>query len=53
MTGKLTVLSLSKDTEGLKEKKSYVDVVIHFRDLNHHTITLKNKNEYRQSCGSI
>ncbi len=46
MTGKLTVLSLSKDTEGLKEKKSYVDVVIHFRDLNHHTITLKNKNEY-------
>ena len=46
MTGKLKVLSLSKEIEGLKEKKSYIDVNIHFRDLNNHTITLKNKKEY-------
>ena len=46
MTGKLKVLSLSKDIEGLKEKKSEVDVVLHFRDLNTHTMTLKNKKEY-------
>ena len=32
MTGKLKVLSLSKEIEGLKEKKSYTDVNIHFRD---------------------
>ena len=46
MTGKLKVLSLSKEIEGLKEKKSYIDVNIHFRDLNNHTVTLKNKKEY-------
>ena len=46
MTGKLKVLSLSKEIEGLKEKKSYTDVNIHFRDLYAHTLTLKNKKEY-------
>ena len=46
MTGKLKVLSLSKEIEGLKEKKSYIDVNIHFRNLNHHTMTLNNKKEY-------
>ena len=46
MTGKLKVLSLSKDIEGLKEKKVYQDVNIHFRDLYAHTLTLKNKKEY-------
>ena len=46
MTGKLKVLSLSKEIEGLKEKKSYIDVNIHFRNLHHHTMTLKNKKEY-------
>tara|TARA_Y100001963_G_scaffold122661_1_gene172117 strand:- start:3707 stop:3976 length:270 start_codon:yes stop_codon:yes gene_type:complete len=46
MTGKLKVLSLSKDIEGLKEKKVYQDVNIHFRDLHTHTLTLKNKKEY-------
>ena len=46
MTGKLKVLSLSKDIEGLKEKKVYQDVNIHFRDLHNHTLTLKNKKEY-------
>ena len=46
MTGKLKVLSLSKEVEGLKENKSYADVNIHFRDLHNHTMTLKNKKEY-------
>ena len=46
MTGKLKVLSLSKDVEGLKEKKTYQDVNIHFRDLHTHTITFNNKKEY-------
>ena len=46
MIGKLKVLSLSKDIEGLKEKKVYQDVNIHFRDLYAHTLTLKNKKEY-------
>jgi len=46
MTGKLKILSLSKEIEGLREKKSYTDVNIHFRDLNSHTLTLKNKKEY-------
>ena len=46
MTGKLKVLSLSKDIEGLKEKKSYIDANIHFRNLHHHTMTLNNKKEY-------
>ena len=46
MTGKLKVLSLSKEIEGLKEKKSYIDVNIHFRNLNHHTMLLNNKKEY-------
>ena len=46
MTGKVKVLSLSKDIEGLKEKKVYQDVNIHFRDLHNHTLTLKNKKEY-------
>ena len=46
MTGKLKVLSLSKDVEGLKEKKTYQDVNIHFRDSHTHTLTLKNKKEY-------
>ena len=46
MTGKLKVLSLSKEIEGLKEKKSYTDANIHFRNLHHHTMTLKNKKEY-------
>ena len=46
MTGKLKVLSLSKEIEGLKEKKSYTDANIHFRNLHHHTTTLKNKKEY-------
>ena len=46
MTGKLKVLSLSKEIEGLKEKKSYTDVNIHFRNLDHHTMTLNNKKEY-------
>ena len=46
MTGKLKVLSLSKDIEGLKEKKSYMDANIHFRNLHHHTMTLNNKKEY-------
>ena len=42
MTGKLKVLSLSKDIEGLKEKKVYQDVNIHFRDSHTHTLTLKS-----------
>ena len=46
MTGKLKVLSLSKEIEGLKEKKSYTDANIHFRNLHHHTMTLNNKKEY-------
>ena len=46
MTGKLKVLSLSKEIEGLKEKKVYQDVNIHFRDLQYHTMTLGNKKEY-------
>ena len=52
MTGKLKVLSLSKEIEGLKEKKSYTDANIHFRDSHTHTLTLKshairrNKKEY-------
>ena len=46
MTGKLKVLSLSKEIEGLKAKKNYADVNIHFRNLHHHTMTLKNKKEY-------
>ena len=52
MIGKLKVLSLSKEIEGLKEKKVYQDVNIHFRDSHTHTLTLKshakrrNKKEY-------
>ena len=52
MTGKLKVLSLSKKIEGLKEKKVYQDVNIHFRDSHTHTLTLKrhairrDKKEY-------
>ena len=46
MTGKLKVLSLSKEIAGLKEKKSYTDVNIHFRNLDHHTMTFNNKKEY-------
>jgi hypothetical protein len=46
MIGKLKILSLSKEIKGLKEKKVYQDVNIHFRDLNSHTMTLKNKKEY-------
>tara|TARA_B100001939_G_scaffold321359_1_gene310910 strand:- start:334 stop:603 length:270 start_codon:yes stop_codon:yes gene_type:complete len=46
MTGKLKILSLSKDIAGLKAKRSYTDANIHFRDLNSHTLTLKNKKEY-------
>ena len=46
MTGKLKILSLSKDIEGLKAKRSYTDVNIHFRDLHTHTITFNNKKEY-------
>ena len=42
MTGKLKVLSLSKEIEGLKEKKVYQDVNIHFRDSHTHTLTLKS-----------
>mgnify|MGYP003129501078 CR=1 FL=1 len=42
MTGKLKILSLSKDIEGLKEKKVYQDVNIHFRDSHSHTLTLNN-----------
>ena len=42
MIGKLKVLSLSKDIEGLKEKKVYQDVNIHFRDSHTHTLTLKS-----------
>ena len=47
MTGKLKILSLSKDIEGLKAKRSYINANIHFRDLNSHTLTLKSKKEYR------
>ena len=46
MTGKLKILSLSKDIEGLKAKRSHTDVNIHFRDSHSHTLTLKNKKEY-------
>ena len=52
MIGKLKILSLSKEVEGLKEKKVYQDVNIHFRDSHTHTLTLKshairrNKKEY-------
>ena len=46
MNGKLKVLSLSQDIKGLKEKKVYDDVVIHFRDLTNHTITLKNDKKF-------
>jgi hypothetical protein len=51
MTGKLKVLSLSKDIKGLKadttlRKTTYTDVNIHFRDLHTHTITFNNKKEY-------
>jgi len=53
MTGKLKVLSLSKEIEGLKEKKSYIDAVIHFRDYNNHTLTLKNKKEYILSIQAL
>ena len=42
MIGKLKVLSLSKEIEGLKEKKVYQDVNIHFRDSHTHTLTLKS-----------
>ena len=53
MTGKLKVLSLSQEIEGLKAKKSYIDVVIHFRDYNNHTLTLKNKKEYTLSIRAL
>ena len=46
MTGKLKILSLSKDIEGLKAKRSYINANIHFRDSHSHTLTLKNKKEY-------
>ena len=46
MTGKLKVLSLSKEIEGLNEKKVFQDANIHFRDSHTHTLTLKNKKEY-------
>ena len=46
MTGKLKILSLSKDIEGLKAKRSYINTNIHFRDSHSHTLTLKNKKEY-------
>jgi hypothetical protein len=53
MTGKLKVLSLSQEIEGLKAKKSYIDAVIHFRDYNNHTLTLKNKKEYILSIQAL
>ena len=53
MTGKLKILSLSKDMKGLKEKKIYEDVVIHFRDLYNHTITLKNKKGFIVSIQAV
>ena len=46
MIGKLKILSLSKDIEGLKAKRSYINANIHFRDSHSHTLTLKNKKEY-------
>jgi hypothetical protein len=53
MTGKLKVLSLSQEIEGLKEKKSEIDVVLHFRDLHNHTLTLKNKKEFILSIQAL
>ena len=53
MTGKLKVLSLSQEIEGLRAKKSEIDVVIHFRDYNNHTLTLKNKKEYILSIRAL
>ena len=53
MTGKLKVLSLSQEIEGLKEKKSEIDVVLHFRDLHNHTLTLKNKKEFILSVQAL
>tara|TARA_B100000902_G_scaffold239809_1_gene227121 strand:- start:161 stop:442 length:282 start_codon:yes stop_codon:yes gene_type:complete len=53
MTGKLKVLTLSQDIEGLKVKKNYTDVVIHFCDLHDHTITLKNDKKYTLSIQAL
>jgi len=53
MTGKLKVLSLSQEIEGLKAKKSEIDVVLHFRDLHNHTLTLKNKKEFILSIQAL
>ena len=53
MIGKLKVLSLSQEIEGLKEKKSEIDVVLHFRDLHNHTLTLKNKKEFILSVQAL
>ena len=53
MIGKLKVLSLSQEIEGLKAKKSEIDVVLHFRDLHNHTLTLKNKKEFILSVQAL
>ena len=67
MTGKLKIQSLLKnigyvrldsperkaDIKGLKEKKVYQDVNIHFRNLHEHTMTLKDKKEYILEVNSI
>ena len=53
MIGKLKVLTLSQHIEGLKAKKNYTDVVIHFSDLHDHTITLKNNKKYTLSVQAL
>ena len=53
MNGNLKVLTLSQDIEGLKVKRNYTDVVIHFCDLHDHTITLKNDKKYTLSIQAL
>jgi len=53
MKGRLKVLSLSQEIEGLKEKKSYIDSTIHFRDLHNHTLTLRNRKEFILSLQAL
>ena len=45
MKGKLKVLEVSTDSFILKQKKTYKDVILHFRDYNNHTLKLSDGKE--------
>lgn len=53
MTGNLKVLGVSSDNFPLKEKRTYKNVNIHFRDLHNHTVKLSNGKSFVLSISAL